>query len=731
MHGMWCSSCAFAIEHYLERQAGVEQASVNFVSGTAFVQWNPERTDFDALSARVDRLGYVLSSSPSATAGRARLAREKRALVTRLVVSVAFGMWTVMASALLYFNYGLGARVDWVIAIVASVLALPVVSYAGLPFYRAAWRTLRAGRPGMDVLVSLGVLSAVLFSLWHLWRGSADVYVDTAVMLITLLLVGRLVEMYSRQDGLEALAALDDLTPETVRVWQENAWCQLSVDQVPPGARVAVEEHEAVPFDGILVNAHALIDRAVLTGENTPVILTRGDALEAGCVNAGPSFSLIVEAPFGKRYIDTLRHKMLELHARKGEFQKLSDVFARWLPSVALGLALLTFAVTLMRGVGLEAAFAWALSVLIVACPCAVGLAIPVVTQAASASGLRRGIVFRDLAAFETLAKARSIAFDKTGTLTVGRLGIRDILTAADIDADELLRLAAEAEKGIMHPVAQTLRSHAIDRGLTLAEDVDTTHHPGQGVEMHLADGCIRVGSPAWLAEHGAQPQDISAMSGKLVGVARGTQWLGVLALDETLATATADTLRHFRRASFVLALLSGDQADNVHAVGRRAGFRDSECFAALTPDAKARLVDTLPRPSVFVGDGINDTLALATATTGISVAGATRQARDMAAVSLMTPGIGQAWEAHRLARRAYRLMRQNLGFSIVYNLLALGLAIWMPIPPVIAATAMTVSSVSVLANAARLYLPQDGSLAQNSRADAPAPRAQCPSLKP
>ncbi|MHB0777035.1 heavy metal translocating P-type ATPase [Halomonas sp. WWR20] len=705
--GMWCSSCAFAIEHFLKRQTGVEQVSVNFVSGTAFLQWDPTQTDFETLSARVAKLGYALSRESNTTASRTRLAQERRALIVRLVVSVAFGMWTVMASALLYFNYGLGAQVDWVIAMVATTLSLPVVGYAGRPFYRAAWRTLRAGRPGMDVLVSLGVFSAMLFSLWHLWRGSADVYVDTAVMLITLLLVGRLVEMFSRQDGLEALSALDSLTPQTAQVWQAEEWRQLPIAEVRVGEKVAVGEHETIPFDGMLIETQALVDRAALTGENTPITLTRGDRLEAGCRNAGPALTLIVEAALGKRYIDTLRYKMLELHARKGEFQKISDVFARWLPSLALCLALATFALTLMRGVGIEAAFAWALSVLVVACPCAVGLAIPVVTQAAGACGLRRGIVFKDLVAFETLAKARSIAFDKTGTLTAGNLGIGEIRTAPGVDARHLLQLAAQAEKGIMHPVAQTLRRHATDQGLSLADEVETIHYPGFGVEMRLsADECLRVGAPTWLAEHGVVLPDIADMTGKRVAVARNTQWLGILALDERLTENTQATVGQFRRASFTLALLSGDQHDNVHAVGHRAGFRDRELFAALTPEAKARLIDALPRPSIFVGDGINDTLALASATTGISVAGATQQARDIAAVSLLTPGIAQVWEAHDLAKRAYRLMRQNLGFSIVYNLLALSLAVWMPIPPVIAVTAMTISSLSVLANAARLYLP-------------------------
>lgn len=706
IHGMWCSSCAFAIEHYLKRHAGVEQASVNFISSTAFLKWNPRRIDFDTLSRRVAKLGYGLAASTDSADNRARLATEKRALITRLVVSVAFGMWTVMASALLYFNYGLGARVEWAIALVATTLALPVVVYAGLPFYRAAWRTLRAGRPGMDVLVSLGALSAMLFSLWRLWLGSADVYVDTAVMLITLLLVGRLVEMHSRQDGLEALASLDHLTPESARAWRNGEWTPTPMERIRAGFRVRVGEGDTVPFDGWLDRAHALIDRAVLTGENTPVTLTRGDRLEAGCRNAGPAFTLVVEATLGKRYIDTLRYKMLELHARKGEFQKLSDVFARWLPSVALCLALATFLLTLARGVGFEPAFSWALSVLVVACPCAVGLAIPVVTQAASAHGLRHGIVFKDLTAFETLAKAHGIAFDKTGTLTAGRLEIGEIRTAPGIDADVLLRLAAQAEKGIMHPIAQTLRSHAFAHGLALDDEAQTVSRPGSGVEMRTSRGAlIRVGSPAWLTENGVSQPESLDMRGKIIAVSQDSSWLGTLALNEALVEGTTETINRFRRSAFTLALLSGDQRPNVDTVGRLAGFRQRESFAALTPEAKARIIDTLPKPSVFIGDGINDTLALASATTSISVAGATQQARDIAAVSLLSPGIAPAWEAYRLARLAYRLMRQNLGFSIAYNMLALAVAVWMPIPPVIAVTAMTISSLSVLANAARLYI--------------------------
>ncbi|MCG7601955.1 cation-translocating P-type ATPase [Halomonas sp. McH1-25] len=709
VQGMWCSSCAFAIEHFLKKQPGVLDASVNFVTATALVRWSPNATGQASLERGIASLGYRLTSQASTQDSRERLARARRTLIVRLGVSIAFGMWTLMASALLYFNYGLGPRVDWIIALVASLLALPVVSYAGLPFYRAAWRTLRAGHPGMDVLVSLGVISAMLFSAWHLWRGSPDVYVDTAVMLITLLLIGRLVELASRQDGMEALASLDSLSPESAKVWRHDRWETRKLEDIQCGDRVHVDAQATLPFDGSLDDDRALIDRAVLTGETTPVLMTRGDRVEAGCVNAGPALTLRVEAPLGQRYIDSLRNRTLQLYARKGEFQKVSDSVARWLPSTALGLAVGTFILVLARGAALDEAFAWSLSVLIVACPCAVGLAIPVVTQAATARGLRQGIVFKDLSAFETLAKARSIAFDKTGTLTTGQLGIHAIHTACGVSGDDVLRLAAQAEQGITHPVAQTLRRHAVERGLTLVDDLITTHYPSQGIAVREPQGDIlRVGSPRWLKEQGIDLPEVDDNAGKLVGVARGERWLGTLILDETLTRDAAAAVAHFRDASFTLALLSGDQAANVHTIGQRGGFRRSERFAELTPDAKARLVDALPKPSVFVGDGINDTLALATATTGISVAGATPQARDIASVSLLTTGIGQAWQAHRLARSAYRLMRQNLVFSVAYNALALGLAVWMPIPPVIAAGAMAFSSVSVLANAARLYIPPD-----------------------
>ncbi|SFH78093.1 heavy metal translocating P-type ATPase [Modicisalibacter xianhensis] len=709
VQGMWCSSCAFAVEHFLKKQPGVLDASVNFVTATALVRWLPATTNQTQLEQRVSSLGYRLTTQATAQESRERMSRTRRGLIVRLGVSIAFGMWTLMASALHYFNYGLGQQVDWFIALMAALLALPVVGYAGLPFYQAAWRTLRAGHPGMDVLVSLGVISAMTFSVWQLWRGSSDVYADTAVMLVTLLLAGRLVELASRQTGMEALSSLDDLTPERARVWRDGHWASLPLDIVQRGDRVSVDAQATLPFDGTLEDAHALIDRAMLTGETTPVLMTRGDRVEAGCVNTGSSLTLRVDAELGQRYIDSLRNRTLQLHARKGEFQKVSDSVARWLPSAALGLAAVTFMVVSVRGIELDEAFAWALSVLIVACPCAVGLAIPVVTQAATTRGLRQGIVFKDLSAFEMLARARSIAFDKTGTLTTGQLGIREIQTAHDIEADEVLRLAAQAEQGITHPLAQTLRRHAIQRGLTLEDGLPTTHYPSQGVIVHKPrEEILHVGSPRWLEEQGIDMPPDTEATGKLVGVARGRHWLGTLILDETLTPDAAEAVAHFRDASFTLALLSGDRAANVHALGYRGGFRRSERFAELTPDAKARLLATLPKPSMFVGDGINDTLALATATTGISVAGATPQARDIASVSLLTTGIGQVWKAHRLASSAYRLMRQNLAFSVAYNVLALSLAMWMPIPPVIAAAAMALSSVSVLANAARLYIPSD-----------------------
>ena len=388
LHGMWCTSCALAVEGSLKRLSGVHDVSVHYPSATLCISGTPAATELSVLASKVQRLGYRLTELEPVGDAHARLEEESRYLTLRLMVGSLFGMWTMLASILIYASALPNEQIEQVVAWVSGAFSLPVVLFAGVPFYRAGWRTLLAKRPGMDVLVSLGVIGAVSVSTGLLWRGSTEVYFDTAVMLIVLLLVGRLVETLCRHRGLKALDAVS-LPNAKVRAWQHEKWVTLPADEVAAEWRVELAPGELLALDGTLVDA-AWIDTASLTGESLPRYFNAGQRVYAGCRLLGTvPVVMEVSAGVGKRRLDRLCDEMRRYQAKKGELQKLADRFAAWLSPLALLLALLTLPGALLIGLGWEEAFVRSLSVLVVACPCAVGLAIPLASLAGYATRQR------------------------------------------------------------------------------------------------------------------------------------------------------------------------------------------------------------------------------------------------------------------------------------------------------------------------------------------------------
>ncbi|AMD02192.1 heavy metal translocating P-type ATPase [Halomonas chromatireducens] len=708
VQGLWCTSCALAVEAQLERLPGVTSASLHYPSATLLVCGHAEALDESVLASAVRRIGYRLGPPEAAGDAEARLEKESRYLILRLLIAASFGMWTMIASLLIYAGALPDAGLEQVLAWVSGAFALPVVAYAGLPFYRAAWRTLRARRPGMDALVSLGTLGAVGVSLWLLYQGSAEVYFDTAVMLILLLLAGRLVETLCRHRGLRALHALHT-PPADVRRRDRGRWRSCPVEVVAPGDCLCVDQGEVLPLDGVLREGEALLDLAPLTGESAPRRCLPGDAVAAGCRNLGGPLILEVTAVAGECRLDKLREQMWWQQARKGELQRLADRFAAWLSPLAVALALFTWGMALLAGVPGEEALVRALSVLVVACPCAVGLAVPLAGLAGSGQALARGVVFRDPSTFESLAGIRAAAFDKTGTLTPGEPRVLGVNVAPDVVRATLLSLAAKAARDSQHPLARALRRHLRDEGVTVtkaeAEGVTRAEElAGRGRRVRLDDGReLLLGSRSWLAEQGIRAPEYGEASSSEILLACDGRWLGSFALGEQPLPGTGETLAGLREAGLALALISGDRRGAVESLGRTLGLSAEECYPERSPEAKARLVGALPQPSLYVGDGINDVLGLATATVGIAPLGASSAAREGAGVVLMRPGIEGVASAWWLARRTRRVMRQNLVLSGLYNALALGLAASMAIPPLIAVLAMVVSSLSVMGNSARL----------------------------
>ena len=723
VEGMWCTSCALAIEHRLGRLPGVSRAGVDYLSATLLVEGSPLAVTHERIGAAVGRLGYRLCDLESAPDARTRLDAESRALAGRLLLAAAFGMWTMLASLLIYVGALPEPRLERVLAWVSGAFALPVVTLAAWPFYRAAWRTLRAGRPGMDALVSLGVMGSLAVSIWLLGRGSSEVYFDTAVMLVMLLLAGRWVETLARYRGLRALEGLAPL-PERVHRMPDKGGSEsqrgkrsneeaVAAAEVACGERILVATGETLALDGELEDVEAQLDLSLLTGESRPRTLTRGAVLTAGCRNLGEPFILRVTAGVGARRLDGLQRQVQALQAGKGELRRVAERFAAWLSPAAVALALLTLVVLLLTGVAVEEAAVRALSVLVVACPCAVGLAVPMASLAGTARALEAGVVFRDSSALELAGQARTVAFDKTGTLTRGTLRLASLRPVPGVEEDELLALAARAEWGSEHPLGLAIRAAAAEAKLDPGQaPTALVEHPGRGREVCEADGVrLCIGAPGWLPtgrdvrgasrhREGAGPPWATE-----VALSRDGAWLGTLWLEDEPDPSAPVSLDALRRRGLTLALISGDRPALVHRLGRLLGMAPEACFGGRSPEAKRLLVAALPAPVLYVGDGINDAPALAAASVGVATADASTAARDAAAIQLLGAGVQGVPAALAIAVATRRVMHQNLVLSALYNALALGLAAWMVIPPQVAVLAMVASSLSVLGNAARLGL--------------------------
>ena len=688
--GMWCGSCARAVEVAIGKVPGVTQAGVHFATTSALVRWDPDRCDLHELERRVRAMGYRLASPLPPDETEKRLDAEARAIAIRIVIAVFFGMWSMAAAIMLFLDESLAAGPDgWWVAIASGVLAAPAIVYAGHPFYVAGWRTAKVGAPGTDSIISLGVIGAVALSVWKLIRGSSNVYFDTATMLVTLLLIGRLIEITARRRALVAIRALEGVVPQlATRLNQDGDAEIIAVDELVIGDMIRVDAGSIFPADGNVVEGRSAADRSALTGESRPVPLRPGDAVDAATVNLVRRVIVQVTREQGDWEINRIGGHVASAIGGRGETQRLADRLA-WLLSISVPpIAIATAVVSLAAGVAIEQALLRSLTVLVIACPCALGLATPVAYTAAATKAARMGLLLRDPAAFERLGNVRTVIFDKTGTLSEGKLRVASVEPADGWDEQTVLAAAAQAEQGIDHPIAraigaayETADGDGGDRDGRRAIHVDQTGREILVDTASVADDetatCLRV-----------------AINGSPIGTIRLT--------DQPREEAAA-ALRALRSRGLFILLATGDSIGPARHLAGRVGIQPQEIRAGCTPGDKLRLVNESQAPVLFVGDGINDGPALAAADCGMAIDEAHAGATALASVVISRAGIASVVRAIDLARKTRSIMRENLGFSIIYNAVAVVLAITGAIGPVVAAVAMLLSSLSVTSNSLRL----------------------------
>ncbi|MGV2181074.1 heavy metal translocating P-type ATPase [Rhizobium rhizogenes] len=614
-------------------------------------------------------------------------------------------------------------------------LATPVVLWAALPFFRRAWNSLVNRSPNMWTLIGLGVGTAYLYSLvatlapglfpmgFHGHGQAIPVYFEAASVIVALVFVGQVLELKARERTGSAIRALLDLAPKTARrIGSDGNETDMPVDQIQAGDRLRVRPGERVPVDGSVVDGQSTIDESMITGEPLPVEKTKGDALTGGTINRNGTLIMLTE----KVGADTTLSRIVELVAKaqrsRAPIQTMVDsVSAIFVPAVVAS-AIVTFILWAMIGPEPQLAHALlaAVAVLIIACPCALGLATPMSIMIATGRGAQEGVLVRDAVALERFAKVDTLIVDKTGTLTEGKPNLTDVITTPGTDEARLLLLAASLERGSEHPLAEAIVAGAEERGTTFVDITGFAAKTGKGVEGRAGDTAIALGNAAMMADLGITTDMLQAETKRLRGEGKTVMFVavdghlaGLVAVADRIKPTTAAAIKALHDSGLKIIMATGDNAQTAKAVAASLSIDDVR--ADLLPEGKKVLIDELRtkgRIVAMAGDGINDAPALAAADVGIAMGTGADVAMESAGITLVKGDLNGIVRARHLSEATIRNIKQNLAFAFGYNALGVPLAAGVLYPvfglllsPMIAAAAMSLSSVSVIANALRLRL--------------------------
>ena len=723
--GMTCASCANRIERKLNKLDGVS-ASVNYATEKATVDFDAGATPAEELVAAVEAAGYgAVLPSAAPEAGAADDEPDPTApLRRRLVISAALALPVLLLSmipALQFDNW------QWL----ALQLATPVVLWGGWPFHRAAWANLRHGTATMDTLISLGTLSAWLWSLYALFLGDAgmpdmrmpfdlfpegrsdELYLEVAAVVTVFLLAGRYFEARAKRRAGAALTALLELGAKDVALLGEDGTeRRVPVEQLHVGDRFVVRPGEKVATDGVVESGTSAVDQSLLTGESVPVEKQPGDAVAGASVNAGGRLVIRATKVGADTALAQIARLVTEAQSGKAPVQRLADRVSGVFVPIVIGLAVATLGFWLGAGEPATYAFSAAVAVLIIACPCALGLATPTALLVGTGRGAQLGLLIKGPEVLESTRSVDTIVLDKTGTVTTGRMKLVDVVTADGTDRTEALRLAGALEDASEHPIARAIAAAARDELGALPAVEGFANREGLGVEGAVAGHGVVAGRPALLADWSMPlPAGLQAARAEAEGAGRtavAVGWDGaaraVLVVADTVKPTSAAAVASLKALGLRPVLLTGDNAATARAVAAEVGI--DEVIAEVLPAGKAEVVRRLQgegRVVAMAGDGVNDAPALAQADLGLAIGTGTDVAIEASDLTLVSGDLRAAPDAIRLSRATLRTIKQNLGWAFGYNVAALPLAAAGLLNPLIAGLAMALSSVSVVLNALRL----------------------------
>ncbi|WP_165088716.1 heavy metal translocating P-type ATPase [Neisseria yangbaofengii] len=707
--GMTCQACASRIEKVLNKKDFIESAGVNFASEEAQVVFDDSRSSIAGIIRIIEKTGFD--------------AKEKTDALTKAgsdePVHIGWRLWLLLAINVPFLIGMAGMMVgrhDWMLPVMWQFALAGIVQlWLAIPFYKSAWASIKGGLANMDVLVTIGTVSIYLYSVYMMFHhrdmghdGMAHVYFEASVMVIGFVSLGKFLEHRTKKSSLNSLSLMLKLTPSKVNVQRGGKWQSLPLDQVQTGDMLRANHGERIAADGVVESGNGWTDESHLTGESNPEMKQQGSKVLAGALVTDGSLIYRATQLGSHTLLGDMMNALSEAQGSKAPISRMADKAAAVFVPVVTGISLLTFVLTWGIKGDWQAGLMHAVAVLVIACPCALGLATPAAIMAGMGKAVKHGIWFKDAASMEESAHVNAVVLDKTGTLTKGRPQVEAVYLVPDsgFSEDGLFRIAAAVEQNATHPLANAIVSAALARNLDLPPTSQAQTAVGAGISAEISGlGLVKVGKTDY-ANLTSLPADLDGVwpIASLVAVSVNGRPIGAFALADALKNDTAEAIRRLKAHDIDVYVMSGDNQNTVEYIATQLGIEHA--FGNMSPRDKAAAVQKLKNEGkvvAMVGDGINDAPALAAANVSFAMKGGADVAEHTASATLMQHSVNQLVDALLVSRATLKNIKQNLFFAFFYNILGIPLAALGFLSPVIAGAAMAMSSVSVLTNALRL----------------------------